>query len=505
VTWPLPESAQLLFNSEQDYEATTRLLTNTQNKFLDNNPGFGKPLSGDVSAVLSSIKPAPAKATAAAANKPKPATAVDLLGLNESAESNGEPDQSPTDTDADLLSGFNAQSSTETPATPEGFDFLSDFSRPAENMAPEAGVADLLGGVSLGGTSIGGEGLLGGASIGGSEFLGGGASLGGGGLLDIGDPIDLQTSSQIPRDFSSPNLGNQANDPFANFSSIPSSFSNQDLFGKQPMNAGRFGGPMGAQGSSQPMGAQGSSQPMGAQGSWASSQMNSQFGARTQGAHNHTKPANSILDFDVFGGQSVPGMNNNLKGSNSNLMGGSTSSSQPGKSTGAAPKVAQPMGPNYSRSFFTPQQAQPSSTGGVKPKVSTSTFDDLLGGFNPTNREAGGGKTIGAMKKAEVTKTMDPDDLKIFDWKEGKERNIRTLLSSLHKIIWDGARWQECNMSQLVGPGDVKKMYRKACLAVHPDKQMGKENENLSKLIFMELNEAWSEFENDPQQQNVFG
>ena len=33
-------------------------------------------------------------------------------------------------------------------------------------------------------------------------------------------------------------------------------------------------------------------------------------------------------------------------------------------------------------------------------------------------------------------------------------------------------------------------MFRKACLAVHPDKQMGKENENLSKLIFMELNEV---------------
>jgi len=36
-------------------------------------------------------------------------------------------------------------------------------------------------------------------------------------------------------------------------------------------------------------------------------------------------------------------------------------------------------------------------------------------------------------------------------------------------------------------------------------KQMGSPNENLSKLIFMELNEAWSEFENDPKQQNVFG
>ena len=45
-------------------------------------------------------------------------------------------------------------------------------------------------------------------------------------------------------------------------------------------------------------------------------------------------------------------------------------------------------------------------------------------------------------------------------------------------------------MHQLVDPTDVKKMYRKACLAVHPDKQMGTDNENLSKLIFMELNEV---------------
>jgi hypothetical protein len=29
------------------------------------------------------------------------------------------------------------------------------------------------------------------------------------------------------------------------------------------------------------------------------------------------------------------------------------------------------------------------------------------------------------MKKAEVAKDLDPDDLKILDWKEGKERNIR--------------------------------------------------------------------------------
>lgn len=44
---------------------------------------------------------------------------------------------------------------------------------------------------------------------------------------------------------------------------------------------------------------------------------------------------------------------------------------------------------------------------------------------------------------------------------------------------------------QLVTSGDVKKMYKKACLAVHPDKQSGTPNEELAKLIFMELNDAW--------------
>ena len=40
LTWPAPQSKQLLFNSEQDYEATSRLATLPPNKFLDNNPGW---------------------------------------------------------------------------------------------------------------------------------------------------------------------------------------------------------------------------------------------------------------------------------------------------------------------------------------------------------------------------------------------------------------------------------------------------------------------------------
>lgn len=84
-------------------------------------------------------------------------------------------------------------------------------------------------------------------------------------------------------------------------------------------------------------------------------------------------------------------------------------------------------------------------------------------------------------------------------------------------------------MHLLVTPADVKKAYRKACLAVHPDKvsfvasndvqligelnsrflnfdqqQAGTANETIAKMVFMELNNAWSDFENDAAQQNMF-
>ena len=83
--------------------------------------------------------------------------------------------------------------------------------------------------------------------------------------------------------------------------------------------------------------------------------------------------------------------------------------------------------------------------GGVKPRVSSNAFDDLLGGFTPSDNPSQN-QSIGAMKKTELVKAMDPDEAKIFQWKQGKSQNIRTLLSSIHKINWTGARWTECGM-----------------------------------------------------------
>lgn len=66
--------------------------------------------------------------------------------------------------------------------------------------------------------------------------------------------------------------------------------------------------------------------------------------------------------------------------------------------------------------------------------------------------------------------TIPPNKLRVLDWTENKERNIRALLCSLNTVVWEGCNWNTIGMHQLLTPNDVKKMYRKACLAVHPDK-----------------------------------
>ena len=116
-------------------------------------------------------------------------------------------------------------------------------------------------------------------------------------------------------------------------------------------------------------------------------------------------------------------------------------------------------------------------------KSSGDAFEDLLGSqgynfFSSRKAEKDSPKTINQMRKVEAAKNMDPDRLKIAEWTEGKKGNLRALLCSLHTVLWPEAdRWQRCEMHQLVSAADVKKAYRKACLAVHPDKVSFKKRE----------------------------
>lgn len=91
---------------------------------------------------------------------------------------------------------------------------------------------------------------------------------------------------------------------------------------------------------------------------------------------------------------------------------------------------------------------------------------------------------------------IDPKH-KILEWKESRRGNIRALLSSLHLVLSEDFRWKPIGMHQLVTDSDVKKIYRLACLAIHPDKMMSSDDDTkeIAKIIFMELNDAWSKLE----------
>jgi len=80
-------------------------------------------------------------------------------------------------------------------------------------------------------------------------------------------------------------------------------------------------------------------------------------------------------------------------------------------------------------------------------------------------------------------------------WQREK-KNIRALLASLHDIA-PPCSWQPVGLDKLLQPNDVKKAYRKACLAVHPDKQNTDDVEAKvrAQLVFDALRDAWNLFE----------
>ncbi|XP_054645568.1 putative tyrosine-protein phosphatase auxilin isoform X3 [Dunckerocampus dactyliophorus] len=186
---------------------------------------------------------------------------------------------------------------------------------------------------------------------------------------------------------------------------------------------------------------------------------------------------------------------------------GPTPQPKPSPSHTSMPHTSPQNRPNYNVSFSAMGGGSPSAgvkaqTGvGSKPKASDANFDDLLSGqgFAGT-KDKKGPRTIAEMRKEEMAKEMDPEKIKILDWIEGKERNIRALLSTMHTVLWEGeTRWKPVGMADLVTPEQVKKVYRKAVLVVHPDKATGQPYEQYAKMIFMELNDAWSEFESQGQ------
>ncbi|CAF0846121.1 unnamed protein product, partial [Brachionus calyciflorus] len=179
---------------------------------------------------------------------------------------------------------------------------------------------------------------------------------------------------------------------------------------------------------------------------------------------------------------------------------------------GQSPSVETAFGkPNYNTAAFSSfpnnnnnQVPKPASTGtGLGSNKSSAIFDEFLP-QNFANTQKLKNMTLKDLKREQDVKEIDPDKLKIMEWTDGKRANIRALLCSLHKVLWDEeSKWKQIGMNQLVSATDVKKAYHKACLCVHPDKMTDHPQANLARMIFVELNDAWAQFQKDGQQ-NLF-
>ncbi|KAI6239496.1 Cyclin-G-associated kinase [Aphelenchoides fujianensis] len=157
------------------------------------------------------------------------------------------------------------------------------------------------------------------------------------------------------------------------------------------------------------------------------------------------------------------------------------------------PAQQQTAGVNF-ESFFN------SNGTGVGPKFDESAFDDILSsqGFSSTAKNAQ--RSLADMKRAELARELSPTEMKaiqIRDWTEGKEKNIRALLSSLNEVLWEGANYTPPTVVDLMPDENVKKFYRRALIVIHPDKHRDEPHEELAKCVFSCLDLAWKKFEEE--------
>mmetsp|Transcript_26546 Transcript_26546/g.53895 ORF Transcript_26546/g.53895 Transcript_26546/m.53895 type:complete len:525 (+) Transcript_26546:257-1831(+) len=95
-----------------------------------------------------------------------------------------------------------------------------------------------------------------------------------------------------------------------------------------------------------------------------------------------------------------------------------------------------------------------------------------------------------------VRQKLEPK-IKVWSEEHGKKKQLRALLSSLHTVLWQGAKWKPVSLGDILDANKCKRCYHKATLVVHPDKTGGLSPEQrfLAKRIFDALTQAKTEFD----------
>ncbi|KAG0226052.1 hypothetical protein BGW42_003941 [Actinomortierella wolfii] len=166
------------------------------------------------------------------------------------------------------------------------------------------------------------------------------------------------------------------------------------------------------------------------------------------------------------------------------------------------------------RSEPTPlKKASPASTGfATTTSARSSPLQDMYASVQSSAQQAKAKAAIqqseGVSKLREAARQQEKEDeerlrlrdqvdLRMAQWKAGKEDNLRALIASLHTVLWEGAGWKAVGMHELVTASQVKVKYMRAIGRMHPDKlgpQTTVEQRMMANTIFSTLNSAWDAF-----------
>lgn len=105
-----------------------------------------------------------------------------------------------------------------------------------------------------------------------------------------------------------------------------------------------------------------------------------------------------------------------------------------------------------------------------------------------------------AREDSEKLGLLDQVDAKVASWRDGKKDNLRALLGSLEKVLWEGSGWKPVGLHELVMPNKVKIIYMRAIGKTHPDKlpqDASTEIRMIAGTVFATLNESWDKFKAD--------
>lgn len=189
------------------------------------------------------------------------------------------------------------------------------------------------------------------------------------------------------------------------------------------------------------------------------------------------KASSNLLDFDDFGyvgtnGTSSPPQRASASGFDefgSMFSGGDTSSSPQRASTTSNIPV--------DFDFNSPGPAVSQTSPGAPPPASLGSNFGLNDMSWPTKEEE---------DESCIKARVDA-------WEKGKD--LRNMLVSLHEVAPSCSGWTPVKFDDVQEPSDVKSVYRRAVLSVHPDKHNDKGGEKiLGDLIFKALRKQWGEF-----------